>query len=48
MNLKAYLLRTQLEIKKIKNFNKSFINELNKGRFVGGENVIRLEEKLKN
>ena len=34
--------------KKIKNFNKSFKNELNKGRFVGGENVIRLEEKLKN
>ena len=49
MNLKSIPIADPIrELKKIKNFNKSFINELNKGRFVGGENVIRLEEKLKN
>ena len=36
------------EFQKIKNFNNLFIKEFHKGRYVGGENVVRLEEKLKH
>ena len=36
------------EFQKIKNFNNLFIKEFHKGRYVGGENVVQLEEKLKH
>ena len=35
------------ELKEIKNFDKSFINELKKGIYVGGNNVEILENSLK-
>ena len=35
------------ELKEIKNFDKSFINEIKKGVYVGGNNVEILEKSLK-